>query len=635
MICFAVLAHDHEEVLKDQVNNLLTFNPGAKVILYNGGHDPDFGKTVDIEICPYSRPLTKGRLGRFLYDVMVWLKEIDLQYDYLVGVDSDVMFVRAGYEEFLQLALSEHDCMGINMGIQHTPEEVPHWFPGQTMWAEWDKWQPFFGMDFFAGCLNCMQVYKRETARRMIQGIDRESLEQLFETTKVFALEEILHPTLAVRAGARYRAYPYEVAKFVRMVDQYTPDEVAALVRDPHAYFIHPVQRTLSDPVRTWLRGLTLCRRETPSSLTVIWACYQGGVETAIANRLLELNAFGVKSHAYFYYGGPGLNMFENIPYHVSRDAEHLFQYIQKNKFASITFVNTLHNLPKVIAAGFEGTCVFELHGFAQPIMEELNRINRKEDEGRIKGVVVPGYYVASMTKSALWRRPDIDIFVARNTVDTNSFRKLSVSISEMQLLGVPDDWIHAPLIGWVGRIERAKNWRMLIQIFVQLKQKRPQIKLLLASDTSNSGGLNDFFRYLLKHEVADDVLLLNVLHASMPIYYSLLGQTGGLLLSTSFSEGYPYSILEAQACECPVISTSTGGAVEAITHGATGLTHIYSVQDAVDLAEKIISQPELRDSIVQEAREKICTLNVLESNVLEYAKWLRNLVREDRKGKR
>ncbi len=629
MLCFAVLAHDDEEVLQDQVNNLRTFNPNAKVILYNGGHNSSFGNSIDVAICPYSRPLVKGRLGRFLYDVMIWLKEIDLEYDYLVSVDSDVMFLHDGFEEFLQLALSQYDAMGINMGVQYTKEDVPDWYPGQTMWKEWDMWQPFFGLMHFAGCLNCMQVYKREMVRKMIEGIDRTALEQLFEKTQVFALEEILHPTLAVRSGARCTAYPHNVAKFVRLEDNYTENQVLDLVKDHNAYFIHPVQRKLDDPVRSFLRKIKNYRTKTPSSLTIVWASYVGGVETAIANRLGQLNALGIKTHAYFYYSDSGLSLFETIPHHVGQDTGALVRYIQEHQFECVTFVNTLHNLPEVIASGYKGTCIFELHGFSQPILEELNRINGGKYGKQIQAVVVPGNYVAAIAKSALWRRPDIEIFLARNTVDSKMFRKLHVSVHDMQSLGVPAKWLGYSLIGWVGRIERAKNWRMLLQIFRQLKEKHPKVKLVLASDLSHSGSLNDFLYYLNKYQMVNYVLIITVAHELMPMYYSLLGQSGGFLLSTSFTEGYPYNLLEAQACECPVISTSSGGAVEAVIHGATGLMHIFSVQDAVQLAEKLFSEPQLRDSIVQEAREKVCSLNAVEANIFEYAAWLQNNVQK------
>ena len=171
MICFALLAHTNEEVLANQVANVQKYNPGCKIVLYNGGTDPEFGKTVSVPICPYSRPLQKGKLGHFLLGIMRWLEESGDEYDYLVNLDSDILFIRPGYEEALDREMSGSDCMGINMGLQRSPEEVMHWYPGQTMWNEWDRWQPFFQTDYFCGCLNVMQVYRRDTVHRMMHGL--------------------------------------------------------------------------------------------------------------------------------------------------------------------------------------------------------------------------------------------------------------------------------------------------------------------------------------------------------------------------------------------------------------------------------------------------------------------------------
>jgi glycosyltransferase involved in cell wall biosynthesis len=628
MICFAILAHEDENVLRDQITNVRTYNPNSHVVVYNGGTNPEFAKSIDVDICPYSRPLSKGRLGPFLFDVMVWLEEIDLHYDYLVCLDSDVMFVREGYETLLEYALNGYDCMGINMGVQFSREQVPHWYPGQTMWAEWQNWQPFFGTDFFAGCLNCMQVYRKRIVHDMIQKVDREALERLFSSTKVFALEEILSPTLAVRAGARYRAYPHEVAKYIRIGDDYTKDEVSDSLRDPWAIFVHPVKRSLQNPARTWIRERSSHGRDTPSSLTIIWASFQGGVETAVANRLRELNTFNSQSHhTYFYYGGTGISLFEDIPHHISKHSDDLVQYIRRNTFQVITFVNTLHNLDQVAESGFNGICLFEFHGFAQPILEVLNRINRREDHGQIKGIVVPGHYVASIAKSAVWKRSDIEIFVARNTVDTHSFRNHSVSKDMLYQLGVPDDWSHRLLLGWVGRLENNKNWRSLLQIFTVLRKRNHEMGLLVAGDTLNSNELNEFIRQVQVQNLTDHVRFLpNLPHSLMPFYYSLLGNTGGALLSTSLAEGYPYHLLEAQACECPVVCTNAGGAVEAVTHGNTGLTYIHDIEDAVKLVEKVIKDQAMRNRLVREAREKVCAVNRMDANVKQYAAWLTQL---------
>lgn len=256
MICFAVLAHENEEVLINQIKNIKYFNPGCKVILYNGGVDPTFGIKSNLPICPKSRPLTKDKLGRFFLDIMTWLEETKEDYDYLVNLDSDVMFIKRGYEEYLNEHMQGYDCMGINMGVQRSPMDAPHWVPGMNMWSEWAIWQPFFETDYFCGSLNSMQVYRKGIVKKLLTNLDIVKLETLFQVTDVYALEEILYATLAVRCGGKYKPYPSECAEFVGWVPL-SIEQLVTAQKKKSVYFVHPIDRTMDNPSRRWLTNKT------------------------------------------------------------------------------------------------------------------------------------------------------------------------------------------------------------------------------------------------------------------------------------------------------------------------------------------------------------------------------------------
>jgi len=252
MICFAILAHADAGIAASQIRNIRRYNADAEIVLYNGGTDPDFGSTLGVPVCPYSRPLQYGRLERFLLDTALWLETERVGYDYLVGVDSDVLFVREGFEQALRGAMSDADAMGVNMTMQRSPFELPHWIPGKMLWEEWDRWQPFFGTEGFCGTFNPMQVYTRDTIRRVLADLTparRSALEGLLASSRVFALEELLLPTLALRAGARIRSYPETMAAFVRCGEDMTWEELQRALRTPEAYFLHPARRDAADPV--------------------------------------------------------------------------------------------------------------------------------------------------------------------------------------------------------------------------------------------------------------------------------------------------------------------------------------------------------------------------------------------------
>lgn len=254
-LCIVVLAHENEDVLLDQVENLRKFNPGAKIVLYNGGTNPDLGKRVNADICPYSKPAKYDKMGVVLLDAMVWLEETNAEYDYLLYLDSDALFVDSGFATWLDAMMSGYDMMGINMCRYGSAAECQHWIPGRMMWEDWERWQPVLQTDSIVGTLNGMQVYRRDIVHKMIEACDLAQIRQAFAETNVFASEEIVYATLAARCGGRFQKYPHETVQYVRLGEPYEKKSVYNARRAPNVFFIHPITRTWGDPAREVIRG--------------------------------------------------------------------------------------------------------------------------------------------------------------------------------------------------------------------------------------------------------------------------------------------------------------------------------------------------------------------------------------------
>lgn len=245
MLCFAILAHQNEEALLKQVRNIRKYNGNhVQIVLYNGGTNKDFGKKIcqseGVKYCTYSRPLKPRMTGRFFYDVMRWLEEKKVSYDYLVYTESDVLFVSQGFEKLLDREMKGFDCTGRSVRYETAPRKS-HWKPGRTLWKEWDKWKPFFKSDRFYGTFNPMQVYRHSIIKRMLARIDKRQLEELFKTTKVFALGEILYITLAVLCNGKCKEYPSSSKKYLRLRNL-TLAEAKDAIRKPQVLFVHPVK---------------------------------------------------------------------------------------------------------------------------------------------------------------------------------------------------------------------------------------------------------------------------------------------------------------------------------------------------------------------------------------------------------
>lgn len=246
-ICFAILAHEDEVMLAAQIQNLLSLAPGSQCVVYNGGPNPNFAKGLGVPICPYSQPLSLGRLGAFLIYTMRWLEEIDYDYDVLIGMDSDIVLVKSGFDVFMEKTLKYSDCIGINMGVQTCSNDVPHWYPGQTMWDEWSQWQPFFQTEGFCGTLNVAQAYRREIVEKIVSCTDWNMLEFLLQNTKVFALEEMLCATLAWRVGARITRYPVEAIEYVRIGQDYDKLDIQNASQKQGVFFLHPAPSNFAE----------------------------------------------------------------------------------------------------------------------------------------------------------------------------------------------------------------------------------------------------------------------------------------------------------------------------------------------------------------------------------------------------
>ncbi|MBD0381580.1 hypothetical protein [Paenibacillus sedimenti] len=254
MIVFALLAHKDEQALLKQVKNIRKYTrKDAKIVLYNGGTNKDFGKKVckqeNVLYCPYSRPLEPRKTGRCFYDIMRWLEEAKISYEYLIYTEYDVMFINDGFVPFIRKEMKNYDCM-VKLLKYETNPGLAVWAPAKTMWKEWHHWQPFFKRDSFYGTSNPMQVYRHGTVRKILAGIDKDHLERLFISSNFGHLGEMLYITLAMSSGAKCQTYPDIIKEHLRFRPAFTLKEAKTAKRNPKIMFLHPVKDA---KVRDWI----------------------------------------------------------------------------------------------------------------------------------------------------------------------------------------------------------------------------------------------------------------------------------------------------------------------------------------------------------------------------------------------
>lgn len=177
-------------------------------------------------------------------------------------------------------------------------------------------------------------------------------------------------------------------------------------------------------------------------------------------------------------------------------------------------------------------------------------------------------------------------------------------------------------LIGCVARMDRAKGVLYLLDAFIRLAARHPQLKLVLVGDGDASA-----------------VLAQRVDAAGLRERVELMGHVKGavdhilqsfdIYAFPSLHEGFPYSILEAMRSGCAIVSTDVGGIPEAVSDGREGLLVEAASVDGLEQAiERLILDQELRQRLGSEARAKFIRLFTLEAMSTQLSNVIGSLMR-------
>jgi glycosyltransferase involved in cell wall biosynthesis len=153
----------------------------------------------------------------------------------------------------------------------------------------------------------------------------------------------------------------------------------------------------------------------------------------------------------------------------------------------------------------------------------------------------------------------------------------------------------------FVGRLVENKGPRVLIDAFARFSQRVPESHLVIVGEGPLEQELRAFARQL-----GADVRFAGALDRAgvrRELHSARILCQPSITLSSGASEGLGISILEAQACGVPVLTSARGGSVEGIRVGRTGFS--FAEGDAASLAqllEKIVCNDDLLASMSIEA---------------------------------
>lgn len=250
-ICFAILVHDNRHLVKELIENVRYFCPNSSMVLFNGGDDPTLCDNLGVPVCPSSRKMERGFTTIYFLETMEWLEEMKMDYDYLVNIDSDALFIREGYEDFVQTQMVNTDYMAVKLRI---PEK--DWYIGNELMKEKSRWNQLFNINPFYGIFNVGQVFKRSLIGSLLRR--KAILKKALLETSSFGTDEFIFVNMAKELGYRIKNYPNNTDELmIRYRPHFTLDEMIHSFNNiKNSWLCHPVYRDQNDLVRKLINHL-------------------------------------------------------------------------------------------------------------------------------------------------------------------------------------------------------------------------------------------------------------------------------------------------------------------------------------------------------------------------------------------
>lgn len=323
-----------------------------------------------------------------------------------------------------------------------------------------------------------------------------------------------------------------------------------------------------------------------------IFSVPSGGMGTLNRLRVRALRMVGIEGHLLYFQPGSGSGDIEpDIPVFYTPDHGEIGRLLHVHKYDAVVMTSFFLLLPVLRGVGFGGPIIFENQGFGTPAETRENMLQARP---YINGNANALLYTGTAQVGNIYREiyPHIPQFAFPNLFDADAFTYLPSHAN-------PD----RPVLAWIGRLERNKNWRDYLQIGANAAQYVPNLHLWMFTDPSLAApGEAEQFEQLKHHLnlTARITHYSNIPHSRMPDYLSRVGDSGGALIMTSKGEGGPYAAVEAISCRCPVVTTDSDGVRSAIIDEVTGLYYPHGdIAAGAAQVHRLIADAALRQRLL------------------------------------
>ena len=210
---------------------------------------------------------------------------------------------------------------------------------------------------------------------------------------------------------------------------------------------------------------------------------------------------------------------------------------------------------------------------------------------------------------------PNLEVSVIPNGVDTGLFKPLprNRALAEsLSLISGARPEMTSRVIGFAGELREKKGLRSLLSAYAQVTRKDPAT-LLIVGDVRAGEDRQAFQEFKLSNPQAQVVVTGFVSTKDLPAYYALMD----IFVQPSLRDGLPNALLEAMACERPVLATPVGGIVDAVLDCKNG--RLVSTNNADELAsamDELLTNEKLRNELGRAGRQTILAKFTLQSEL-------------------
>lgn len=307
--------------------------------------------------------------------------------------------------------------------------------------------------------------------------------------------------------------------------------------------------------------------------LHLVFSFERGGAETYIINTIERMKEKGVNFFVVCNHKGTNHDKIEKTCSNVEiiemknildiKAAYRVAKYCKNNNidiiqahFLRESFIAVLSKIfnPKI-------KVIWTMHLIYDEKRSLLRRMNRFFSKGANAIICVSEAVKHSLIKEGISAKKLVTVL---NGVDTDYFKPVYEGNIRKEL-GIKKDDL---LLTTVSRFQRVKGHDFLIDVLNELKNNYDiKFKALLVGDGEEMERI--------KRKVKDLDLTDNVIFAGYREDIPSILTISDIYISPSENEAISFSIMEALACEVPVVATEVGGVPEVINKGKCGvMTH-------------------------------------------------------------